>query len=103
MLETFVPMQIKTSGASIHVMKGGSGEPLLLLHGYPQTHVIWHKIAPRLADLRGYGDSSKPKEEPDHSTYSKRVMAQDMIGVMSHFCLPHPTWNTPNFDDTSLA
>ena len=69
MLETFVPMQIKTSGASIHVMKGGSGEPLLLLHGYPQTHVMWHKIAPRLAesftvvlaDLRGYGDSSKPK------------------------------------------
>jgi len=111
MLETFVPMQIKTSRASIHVMKGGSGEPLLLLHGYPQTHVIWHKIAPRLAesctvvlaDLRGYGDSSKPKEEPDHATYSKRVMAQDMKGVMSHFCLPHPTWNTPNFDDTSLA
>ncbi len=83
MLETFVPMQIKTSGASIHVMKGGSGEPLLLLHGYPQTHVIWHKIAPRLADLRGYGDSSKPKEEPDHSTYSKRAMAQDMVEVMS--------------------
>jgi haloacetate dehalogenase len=47
MLETFVPMQIKTSGASIHVMKGGSGEPLLLLHGFPQTHVMWHKIAPR--------------------------------------------------------
>jgi hypothetical protein len=50
MLETFVPMQIKTSGASIHVMKGGSGEPLLLLHGYPQTHMMWHKIAPRLAE-----------------------------------------------------
>lgn len=91
MLEAFVPTQIKTSGASIHVMKGGSGEPLLLLHGYPQTHVMWHKIAPRLAesftvvlaDLRGYGDSSKPKEEPDHANYSKRVMAQDMIEVMS--------------------
>jgi haloacetate dehalogenase len=91
MLETFVPLQIKTSGASIHVMKGGSGEPLLLLHGYPQTHVMWHKIAPRLAesftvvlaDLRGYGDSSKPKGEPDHANYSKRVMAQDMIEVMS--------------------
>jgi pimeloyl-ACP methyl ester carboxylesterase len=50
MLETFVPLQIKTSGASIHVMKGGSGEPLLLLHGFPQTHVMWHKIAPRLAE-----------------------------------------------------
>jgi pimeloyl-ACP methyl ester carboxylesterase len=85
MLETFVPLQIKTSGASIHVLKAGSGELLLLLHGYPQTHMMWHKIAPRLADsftvvladLRGYGDSSKPKEEPDHATYSKRAMAQD--------------------------
>ncbi len=91
MLETFVPLQIGTSGASIHVMKAGSGEPLLLLHGYPQTHVMWHKIAPRLADsftvvladLRGYGDSSKPKEEPDHATYSKRALAQDMVEVMS--------------------
>jgi haloacetate dehalogenase len=91
MLETFVPMQIKTPGASIHLMKGGSGYPLLLLHGYPQTHVMWHKIAPRLAesftvvlaDLRGYGDSSKPTGEPDHSNYSKRAMAQDMVEVMS--------------------
>ncbi|GCE19552.1 fluoroacetate dehalogenase [Dictyobacter kobayashii] len=91
MLETFTVRQIKTNGASIHVAKGGSGEPLLLLHGYPQTHVMWHRIAPRfaesftviLADLRGYGDSSKPKEKPDHSNYSKRVMAQDMIEVMS--------------------
>jgi haloacetate dehalogenase len=92
MLETFVPLQITTSGASIHVLKGGSGDPLLLLHGYPQTHVMWHKIAPRLAesytvvlaDLRGYGDSSKPKEEPDHANYSKRAMAQDMVEVMRH-------------------
>ncbi|BCL79723.1 fluoroacetate dehalogenase [Ktedonobacteria bacterium brp13] len=91
MLETFAPMQIKTSGASIHLMKGGSGEPLLLLHGFPQTLAMWHKIAPRLAenftvvlaDLRGYGDSSKPKDEPDHSNYAKRVMAQDMVEVMS--------------------
>jgi len=91
MLETFVPMQIKTSGASIHLLKGGSGSPLLLLHGYPQTHVMWHKIAPRLAetftvvlaDLRGYGDSSKPAGEPDHANYAKRAMAQDMVEVMS--------------------
>jgi haloacetate dehalogenase len=90
-LEMFVPMQIKTTGASIHLKKGGSGYPLLLLHGYPQTHVMWHKIAPRLAesftvvlaDLRGYGDSSKPAGEPDHSNYSKRAMAQDMVEVMS--------------------
>jgi len=91
MLETLVPMQIKTSGASIHLLKAGSGYPLLLLHGYPQTHIMWHRIAPRLAesftvvlpDLRGYGDSSKPKGEPDHSNYSKRAMAHDMVEVMS--------------------
>lgn len=90
MFETFVPLQIQTTGASIHVLKGGSGDPLLLLHGYPQTHVMWHKIAPRLAqnftvilaDLRGYGDSSKPAGAMDHSTYSKRAMAQDMVEVM---------------------
>jgi len=91
MLETFVPMQIKTTGASIHLLKAGSGYPLLLLHGYPQTHIMWHRIAPRLAesftvvlpDLRGYGDSSKPEGEPDPSNYSKRAMAQDMVEVMS--------------------
>ena len=91
MLETFVPMQIKTSEATIHAAKGGAGYPLLMLHGYPQTHVMWHKIAPRLAetftvvlaDLRGYGDSSKPQGEPDHANYSKRAMAQDMVEVMA--------------------
>jgi haloacetate dehalogenase len=69
---------------------GGSGPPLLLLHGYPQTHVCWHKIAPELArhftvvltDLRGYGDSSKPFGAADHSTYSKRAMARDQVAVM---------------------
>src|SRR3989475_11271782 len=68
-------------------MVGGSGPPLLLLHGYPQTHAMWHRIAPRLAehftvvcaDLRGYGDSGKPVSEPDHWTYSKRAIAQDQV------------------------
>ena len=68
----------------------GSGPPLLLLHGHPQTHAIWHRVAPELgqhfslilADLRGYGDSSKPKGDSDHQNYSKRVMAQDMVHVM---------------------
>jgi haloacetate dehalogenase len=70
---------------------GGAGPPLLLLHGYPQTHVMWHKVAPLLmrdftvvaTDLRGYGDSSKPDSGPDHAGYSKRAMAQDQVEVMS--------------------
>ncbi|MES2756062.1 MAG: alpha/beta hydrolase [Pseudomonadota bacterium] len=74
----------------IRYVKGGSGPPLLLLHGHPQTHVIWHKVSDELArhftvvaaDLRGYGDSDKPAGLPDHSNYSKRVMAQDQLGLM---------------------
>lgn len=77
-------------GVAIRVRHGGSGPPLLLLHGHPQTHVMWHRIAPRLAqdftvvaaDLRGYGDSSKPPTTPDHAPYSKRAMAQDQVAVM---------------------
>ena len=73
--------------------KGGSGQPLLLLHGHPQTHAIWHRVAQQLAeshtvvmtDLRGYGDSSKPQGSQDHLNYSKRVMALDQIEVMRHF------------------
>ena len=86
----FVTRKIKTTGAAIHLRIGGEGPPLLLLHGYPQTHAMWHKVAPQLArdftvvcpDLRGYGDSSKPKGLPDHSNYSKRAMALDMVEVM---------------------
>ncbi|MEW6760592.1 MAG: alpha/beta hydrolase [Pseudomonadota bacterium] len=77
-------------GVGIHGVVGGEGPPLLLLHGHPQTHAIWHKVAPALArhftvvacDLRGYGDSSKPAAEPDHANYSKRTMAADMLAVM---------------------
>jgi haloacetate dehalogenase len=86
----FERRQIRTSGATIHLEVGGEGPPLLLLHGYPQSHAMWHKVAPRLAreytvvcpDLRGYGDSSKPKGLPDHSNYAKRAMALDMVEVM---------------------
>jgi len=75
---------------TINAIVGGSGPPLLLLHGHPQTHAIWHRAAPRLAehftvvacDLRGYGDSSKPQGAPDHANYSKRAMAADMVAVM---------------------
>jgi haloacetate dehalogenase len=90
MLAGFTHAQLPVNGVTINVKHGGSGPPLLLLHGFPQTHVIWHKIADRLAkhftlvmpDLRGYGDSSKPRGMPDHANYSKRVMAQDMVEVM---------------------
>ena len=87
----FRKMKLRTSGATIHLVAKGEGAPVLLLHGYPETHAMWHKIAPQLArryavvcaDLRGYGDSSKPRGLPDHSNYSKRAMAQDMVEVMA--------------------
>ena len=86
----FAIHRITTSAAEIHCVAGGSGPPLLLLHGYPQTHAMWHRVAPRLAqaytvvcaDLRGYGDSSKPASDPEHVPYSKRAMAQDMVEAM---------------------
>lgn len=78
------------AGITIRGRVGGSGPALLLLHGYPQTHVMWHRVAPMLAkhftvvvaDLRGYGDSSKPDSDPEHTPYSKRAMAADMAGLM---------------------
>jgi haloacetate dehalogenase len=86
----FKTAKIKTSGATINLVSGGKGAPVLLMHGYPQTHVLWHKIAPRLAerfsvvaaDLRGYGDSSKPEGGEKHEGYSKRAMALDMVEAM---------------------
>ena len=91
MFEGFERRSIETSEATINLVIGGSGPPpLLLLHGYPQTHVNWHKVAPRLAedftivasDLRGYGDSSIPSSDASHSAYSKRRMAMDQTEVM---------------------
>jgi haloacetate dehalogenase len=88
--QNFKIRDLPTAGAAIHCLHKGSGPPLLLLHGYPQTHVIWHKIANRLSetysivltDLRGYGDSSKPEGGPRHANYSFREMAHDQLDVM---------------------
>ena len=91
MFANFQKQYVNTTEAKINLVKSGSGPPVLLLHGYPQTYMMWHKIAPLLAenytviatDLRGYGDSDKPLGNLDHSNYSKRVMALDQIEVMS--------------------
>ena len=87
----FRQQSVQTSGTTINVRVGGSGPPLLLLHGYPQTHIEWRKIAPELAksftvvmpDLRGYGDSGKPADGEGHVNYSKRAMALDQVEVMT--------------------
>jgi haloacetate dehalogenase len=87
----FKRRSVQTSGATINFVTAGSGPPLLLLHGYPQTHIEWRDVAPQLAknftvvaaDLRGYGDSSKPPDGENHLNYSKRAMAQDQVEVMA--------------------
>ena len=92
----FLKTRVRTSGATINLVIAGEGPPVLLLHGYPQTHAMWHKGAPSLAqdytvvcaDLRGYGDSSKPKGVPGHANYSKRAMALDMAEVMQTLGFP---------------
>src|SRR5256885_8927961 len=86
----FTRTRVTTTGAEINVAYGGSGPPVLLLHGAPQTHAMWHAVAPRLAehhtvvaaDLRGYGDSSKPPGGGDHADYSFRPLATDQLEVM---------------------
>ena len=90
LLPGFTSQDLKTSGATIRVLTKGDGPPLMLLHGHPETHVCWHKIAPTLAeqytvvlpDLRGYGDSSKPDGGVNHVDYSFRAMGQDQVDVM---------------------
>lgn len=86
----FRHLRLDAEGVRVNAVAGGSGPPLLLLHGYPQTHAIWHKVAPRLAqrftvvaaDLRGYGDSGKPATDARHEPYSKRAMARDLVLAM---------------------
>ena len=104
MFEGFTSRQIETSETVINLEHGGSGQPALLLHGYPQTHVMWHKVAPLLAehytvvapDLRGYGDSSKPIVGDDPERYSKRRTAQDQLEVMA--ALGHQSFHVIGHD-----
>src|SRR5260370_2985627 len=96
MFEGFTLTTIKAGEIEVRLRYGGSGPPLLLLHGHPETHVMWHKIAPRLAqdftviapDLRGYGGSSKPATTADHQPHSKLAMAPAQIAPMRHFRFP---------------
>ncbi len=91
MLHGFATREVPVGDVTIAVATAGTGPPLLLLHGYPQTRACWHRVAPALAerftvvaaDLRGYGDSSKPAGGPDHAAYSKRAMAADMVAAMA--------------------
>lgn len=90
MFERFETFDIATSGTTIHGRCGGVGPPVLLLHGIPETHLMWHRVAPRLAehftvvatDLRGFGDSGTPPSTPDHAPYSMREIARDQVEVM---------------------
>lgn len=95
-MDAFESTTIDTGETHIFVRWSGSGPPLLLLHGFPQTHLMWRAIAPLLtndftvvcADLRGYGRSGCPDSTPDHAPYSKRAMARDMVAVMTHLGFP---------------
>ena len=89
----FTLEHVAVSAGTLRLRRGGEGPPLLLLHGNPQTHAMWHKVAPELArhhtvycpDLRGYGGSFKPLATPDHAPYAKKKMARDMAELMTHF------------------
>ncbi|MFI0445430.1 alpha/beta fold hydrolase [Actinomadura sp. 6N118] len=88
--EDFAEFDVPTSGTTIHGVRGGTGPPVLLLHGIPETHVMWHRVAPRLAerftviatDLRGFGASGTPPSTPDHAPYCMRAIALDQAEVM---------------------
>jgi haloacetate dehalogenase len=96
MLEEFEAADVETGETRIFVRRSGSGPPVLLLHGFPETHVMWRRVAPLLAhhftvvcaDLRGYGRSGCPASTPDHTPYAKRAMARDMVNVMERLGLP---------------
>jgi haloacetate dehalogenase len=94
--EDFEPVEIRTGETSIFARRSGAGPPILLLHGFPQTHLMWREVAPLLArrftvvcaDLRGYGRSGCPPSAPDHAPYAKRAMARDMVALMEQLGCP---------------
>src|SRR5205823_4825388 len=96
MMDDFAAAEIQTGETIIFVRSYGSGPPILLLHGFPQTHLMWRSVAPLLArnftvicaDLRGYGRSGCPVSTPDHAPYAKRAMALDMVRVMERLGFP---------------
>ena len=104
MFEGFTKQRIDTGDVDINLVTGGTGEPLLLLHGYPQTHIIWHKVAPVLAerftlvmpDMRGYGASGKPAGGDGGQNYAKRIMANDQVKVMA--ALGHHSFSLAGHD-----
>jgi haloacetate dehalogenase len=104
MFDGFEEFDIAVSGTTIHGRHGGSGPPLLLLHGIPETHLMWHRVAPILAeeftvvaaDLRGYGDSGKPASAKDHAPYAMREIARDQVELM--FRLGHERFGVAGHD-----
>jgi haloacetate dehalogenase len=90
MFESFTAIDVETPRGRVHARSGGSGPPLLVLHGYPETHLMWHAVAPALAerfavvapDLPGYGDSFRPPVTDDHAGHSKRALAADLVAAM---------------------
>ena len=104
MFDQFQRERRAVNGITLHVTHAGGGTPILLLHGYPQSHVMWHKVAPELAndytvvapDLRGYGDSDKPPAPDDHNVYCKRTTANDLVALMGD--LGHERWHVVGHD-----
>jgi haloacetate dehalogenase len=95
-IEGFMQSRVATNGIELSVHRGGAGHPLILLHGYPQTHMAWERVAPAFAerfdviapDLRGYGESEAPPADGGHRAYSKREMALDIVGLMDALDIP---------------